>query len=87
MVLPADKGRAVVVLDRDEYDKKVQALLSDSTTYRIIKRDPTPSLERKMNSTLLSLHRKGELPKQLYEKLRSTAGLIPRLYGLPIKDP
>ena len=63
MVLPADKGRAVVVLDRSEYDGKIRALLDESTTYCTINKDPTPSREREMKSTLLSLYRKDELPK------------------------
>ena len=58
-------------------------MLEDRSTYRIVTKDPTPSLERKMNSTLLSLHRDDQLPKHLYNQLRSTAGLTPRLYGLP----
>ena len=74
-ILPADKGRAVVVLDSVEYNRKIQLLLDDSTTYRLIEKDPSPSLERKMNSILLSLCKKGELPRVLYDKLRSTAGV------------
>lgn len=83
MILPSDKGRAVVVLDRAEYDDKICMLLDDSSTYQIITKDQTRSLERNMNSILLSLHRDAQLPKQLYNQLRSTAGLIPHLYGLP----
>ena len=52
MILPADKGRATVLLDRDEYDKKLQDMLDDTKVYRRLKRDPTPALERRMNSTL-----------------------------------
>ena len=63
MILPSDKGRAVVVLDRAEYDNKICTLLDDRSTYPIITKDPTPSLERKMNSILLSLHRDAQLPK------------------------
>ena len=83
MILPSDKGCAVVVLDSDDYDSKILVLLKDSSTYQTIRKDTTSSLERKMNSILLSLHRKGELPRQLYDNLRSTAGLIPRFNGLP----
>lgn len=83
MILPSDKGQAVVVLDRVEYDNKIRTLLDNCSTYQIITKNPTPSLERKMNSTLLSLHRDAQLSKQLYDQLRSTAGLTPRLYGLP----
>ena len=97
MILPSDKGRAVVVLDRDEYDLDVAARLyylschwqrSNTLPWTSL-RSPDPhgkpetTLERRMKSILLSLHRKGELPRRLYDRLRSPAGLIPHLYGLP----
>lgn len=40
-----DKGCATVVLDRCEYDKKLQTMLDDSQTYEKIDKDPAPSLE------------------------------------------
>lgn len=55
MILPADKGRATVLLDRDEYDKKFQDMLDDTKVYQRLKRDPTPALERRINSTLFAL--------------------------------
>ena len=82
MILPADKGRATVLLDRAEYDRKMQAMLDDERTYRKLKKDPA-ALERKMNALLLSLNRKGRIPDKLYDTLRSTAGRNPQLYGLP----
>ena len=33
MVLPADKGRATVVLDKTEYEEKVQHMLDGERTY------------------------------------------------------
>ena len=83
MILPADKGRATVLLDREEYDQQIVDMLSDEKTYRKINKDPAPALERRMNALLLGLHRKGTIPKKLYEKLRSSAGQNPLLYGLP----
>ena len=83
MILPADKGRATVLLDRAEYDRKMQAMLDDERTYQKLKKDPAPALERKMNALLLSLNRKGGIPDKLYDTLRSTAGRNPQLYGLP----
>ena len=55
IILPSDKGPASVVLDRCEYDRKIHVLLSDANTYKRLDKDPTPSLERRMNSTLWSL--------------------------------
>ncbi len=82
IILPADKGNAIVILDREEY-KKVESMLDDHLTYEKIKKDPAPSLERKMNAKLLTLNRKGSIPDRLYERLRSSNGKTPLLYGLP----
>ena len=41
MILPADKGRATVVMDRESYDDKVTSMLSDTTTYKPLPKDPT----------------------------------------------
>ena len=70
IIVPADKGCATVLLDRQKYDEKLLHLLSDETTYTKLKRDPAPSLERKMNALL---------PRVLYLRLRSSAGQTPRL--------
>ena len=83
IIVPADKGCATVLLDRQKYDEKLLHLLSDETTYTKLKRDPAPSLERKMNALLLQLQKEGQLPRVLYLRLRSSAGQTPRLYGLP----
>ena len=83
LILPADKGRSSVVLDKSQYENKMSALLSDTSTYKVLSQDPTPSLQRKMNSQLLQLQRNGSLSIQQYNKLRCSSGLIPRIYGLP----
>ena len=43
IILPADKGKATVILDRKEYDEKISAMLSDTKTYKGLKRDPSSS--------------------------------------------
>ncbi len=83
LILPADKGRATVILDKSEYHQKILSMLSDDKTYKKLKRDPALALERKMNSLLLSLKRAGSLPDALYYRLRSSAKTTPLLYGLP----
>ena len=54
IILPTGKGNATVVLDRAEYDKKIEGMLDDQLTYGKIKKDPVPSLERRMNAKLLA---------------------------------
>ena len=50
VVLPADKGRATVVMDVVEYNRKMNSLLTDPKTYKKLALDPTSSLERRMNA-------------------------------------
>lgn len=39
-VTKADKGQVTVVMDKNVYVNQIKELLSDKTTYRIIKKDP-----------------------------------------------
>ncbi len=83
MILPADKGRATVLLDKSQYDLKVRTMLSNPTTYKKLDRDPVKRIERKLNEILMSLKKSGSIPPGLYYKLRSSAGKTPLFYGLP----
>ena len=44
LILPADKGRVTVVMDRTDYHDKMNGLVNDKQTYEELKRDPTPAL-------------------------------------------
>ena len=83
VVLPADKGRATVVMDVVEYNRKMNSLLTDLKTYKKLARDPTSCLERRMYAMLMQLKKLGSITSSLYDKLRSSAGQLPLLYGLP----
>ena len=80
---PANKGNATVVMECTTYDGKIRTLLADANTYRSLPRDPTPALEKKLNALLLSLTQERAIPASLYNRLHSTIGKIPLLYGLP----
>ena len=70
-------------MDREDYDGKLHSMLQDTITYCRIEKDPSLGLERRMNSMLLDLRKKGELSDTVYQRLRSPAGRTPLLYGLP----
>ena len=55
VIMKVDKGNCFVVMDRMEYDKKMQTLLSDSSTYNIVNKPPFRKIERELNSHLLRL--------------------------------
>ena len=79
----ADKGNVTVVMNSEDYDGKIRSLLADTVTYKRLVKDPTLAQERRMNALLLSLMRSGAIPESLYQRLRSSAGKVPLLYGLP----
>ena len=58
-------------------------MLSDARTYKKLDRDPALSMERKLNTLLFRLKKKGSILVDLYNRLRSSGGLTPLLYGLP----
>ena len=70
-------------MDRDRYDDKMNSLLEDLKTYRKLTKDPTAFLEGKMNAMLLCTKKAGSISDALENRLRSSAGRLPLLYGLP----
>ena len=79
----ADKGNCTVVLDKSDYDARINDLLSDSNTYAPLKSDLTGNIERKLNKFVYLLFTKNRISQQTYRYLHSTDSIAPRVYGLP----
>ncbi len=58
MILPSDKGTAVVVLDASDYKTKALALLSDTNTNSVEKKDPTNKFAKRLSTILFFLNMK-----------------------------
>ena len=82
VILPADKGRATVILDATDYKDKMNQLLSDGS-YQKLKRDPTRRIERRIQDELKHVEVLGEIPQQQRQKLSPSFTQPPKLYGLP----
>ena len=52
VVLTADKGVAMVVMDKQDYMGKALTLLTDTSNYNTINKDPTTRFRNKLISTL-----------------------------------
>ena len=74
VILPADKGRATVIMDRCDYDEKMNRMIKEGDTYKELSRDPVQSVERKMNAMLLRMKKQGSIQPELYNRLRSSGG-------------
>ena len=82
MVLTADKGVALVVLNTEDYIKKAEDLLKQNT-YRVLTTDPTMRLKTKMINLLKTIKSKGGISEDLYRRLYPTGAGSPKFYELP----
>ena len=70
-------------MDKTAYHNKIDAPVNDKQTYKELKRDPTPTLQRELNITLLTLKKTNAIDTQRYYRLRCSVRQPPKLYGLP----
>ena len=83
VILTADKGVAIVIMDKEDYQHKAKALLEDQGTYKALKTDPTGRLKSKMINLLKKIKTEGGIDDILYKKLYPTGAVTPKFYGLP----
>ena len=79
----ADKGRAVVIMDKTEYDQKLQAMLDDEKTYQKLDKDPTLKHKRKLIGMLTKLKKDNKIDEAQYKQLYPTTEYVPRVYATP----
>ena len=83
MILTADKGVAMVVMNKNDYIKKAKALLDDTNTYKPITTDPTTKLKNRLINILKMMKGEGKIDKNTYKKIYPRGASEPKLYGLP----
>ena len=85
IVLTADKGVAMVIMDRQDYINKANHLFNQNT-YRSITKDPTNSIKNKLINTLKRVKTKTGLDSNTYKSMYPT-GFCPTLVLWPPQDP
>ncbi|BHF78746.1 hypothetical protein SprV_0602186100 [Sparganum proliferum] len=83
VIVPADKGRSTVVLDRKDYLQKAKRLLEDRQLYVPCATNPLKSLTREINATLLALENSGAITPTDRRMARPQDTALARFYGLP----
>jgi len=58
-------------------------LLSDTNTYTLIKKDPSTSIEKKLNVLIKYWYKEEYINRSKMLKLRSSDSLLLKVYGLP----
>ena len=82
IVLTADKGVAMVIMDRQDYINKANHLLNQNT-YKSIVKDPTNSIKNKLINILKRVKTKTGLDSNTYKSMYPTGCVPPQFYGLP----
>ena len=84
LIMPsADKGMALVVMDRQDYIRKSKVLLEISNTYRPIPTDPTNKHKARLISVLKKVKVEIGMGEMTYKKMYPTGASSPKSYGLP----
>ena len=82
IVLTADKGVAMVVMDKQDYINKANQLLNQNT-YKVISKDPTNTIKNKLINILKGIKTKTGLGNNTYKSMYPTGCVPPKFYGLP----
>ena len=82
IVLTADKGVAMVVMDKQDYINKANQLLNQNT-YKVISKDPTNTIKNKLINILKGIKTKTGLGSNTYKAMYPTGCVPPKFYGLP----
>ena len=82
LILTANKGVALVVINKADYIKKAEELLKEDT-YKKIPEDPTVKQKNKLINILRNIKTEGGLSEEAYRRLYPTGAGSPNFYGLP----
>ena len=82
-ILTADKGVAIVVMDKKDYKRKAQSLLENRGTYKLLKGDPTNRMKTKLINLLKKIKSEGGINDNQFRKMYPTGAVPPTFYGLP----
>jgi len=78
-IIPADKGRATVIMDKDDYETRVEEMLDDEKTYGKLNKDPTQRFKKKLVSIITRLENEDKLIDQQYMRPIMHPDSLPRL--------
>ncbi len=82
IIKPADKGSAVVVLNKQDYIEEGMRQLSDTKFYKKLDYDPTETFNDKIKEVVEQLYRDGEISEGLKRYLVVDTPRTPQLYLL-----
>ena len=82
VILTVDKGVAMVVLDKEDYNNKARDLLN-TPACKEIPRDPTNRIRAQLITKLRRIKKDRKLDEGTYRTMYPTGCVPPKFYGLP----
>ena len=82
IICRADKGNAIVVLDKKDYINKMNEILKQKQ-FKYIKRSVLIEKEKLLNKYISKLHKDKIITKEIYWKIHSTCSSYATMYGQP----
>ena len=79
----ADKGNKVVIMERLDYQNKMDLLLNDTGTYQKLDKNPFNKIKDKCKEIVKRWKMKEYISEQTFRSLNITDCNLPRAYGLP----
>ena len=83
VILRPDKGCGTVILDQEEFVKKIYAIINDTSKFKKLSSDPTILREGQLQRFLRTLKNKGFFTDESYDKIYPSASKPASIYGLP----
>ena len=83
VILRPDKGSGTVILNRDDYIKKLSDIVSETSKFKKLSVDPKLLRERQLQRFLRRLKNKQFFTKEVCDKIYPSDSKPPSIYGLP----
>ena len=88
IIVTADKGIALIVMDKTVYITKCEALLQDNSVYQHLSKDTSPTIHKELVKILQDYKNSNFISETEYTQLRphGSNSIAARFYGLPKID-
>jgi hypothetical protein len=82
VIIQADKGGKIVIMDKSDYIKKIEEKLNDTNIYEQVKKDPTAKIKTAISKLIRRLLKQNKITEQNKYYLTSIDD-IPKIRGQP----
>lgn len=82
VIIKADKGNKTIIMNKSDYNRAMEKLLSDGNTYKKTKRNPTTRIEKKVNDMIKYWRLTNRINDEQEKYLQTHNSIAPAIYGL-----